>query len=172
MLELCLGTIHDYSRGIYDGQVPEPKAGLRQMVDGLNYIHSSGLIHGRLKPENILIFSPDVLKLSDFGLTGPVPPQSSFSSSGSMESPSCKAPEVILAEEDETQLDRLHDTTAGDLFALGCVMYTFLTRGGHPFISPGGRHYSAVLNILQAQSSLDGECFKSFMFRSNYLVIA
>lgn len=41
----------------------------KQLADGLCYMHSQKIIHGDLKPDNVLLTSDDQIKISDFGLT-------------------------------------------------------------------------------------------------------
>ena len=44
---------------------------LREVVEGLSYIHQQGIIHRDLKPVNIFIDSEDHVKIGDFGLATP-----------------------------------------------------------------------------------------------------
>ncbi|KAH7729133.1 CBN-CHK-1 protein [Aphelenchoides avenae] len=40
----------------------------RQLIDGLEYIHSKGVVHRDVKLDNLLLTKQDVLKISDFGM--------------------------------------------------------------------------------------------------------
>lgn len=44
---------------------------LREVVEGLAYIHQQGIIHRDLKPVNLFIDSHDHVKIGDFGLATP-----------------------------------------------------------------------------------------------------
>lgn len=43
---------------------------MRQLLEGLSFIHSFNIMHRDLKPENILFMNKDLesLKIADFGL--------------------------------------------------------------------------------------------------------
>ncbi|OHT16652.1 hypothetical protein TRFO_13084 [Tritrichomonas foetus] len=55
----------------------EAKFLFKQIMDGVNYIHSIGAMHRDLKPENILLDETGAAKISDFGFARYVPLKSS-----------------------------------------------------------------------------------------------
>lgn len=41
---------------------------LRQIIEGVYYLHSHGYAHRDLKPSNVLVNTEEVVKIADFGL--------------------------------------------------------------------------------------------------------
>lgn len=80
-----------------------------QVAMGLEAIHAAGLVHGNLRPSNVLVDHEDGVRLSDLGLPalpdteGPVSP-------GTLHLP----PEQILGEVDPEP--------SGDIYALGVIL--------------------------------------------------
>ncbi len=95
---------------------------LSQLLNGLSYAHTNGIVHRDIKPDN-LIFTPDgTLKIMDFGVARLE--SSSLTMAGSMMgTPSYMAPEIFSGEEVDQR---------SDLFSAGIILYQLLT-GHKPF---------------------------------------
>jgi serine/threonine protein kinase len=71
VMELCdNGNLYQYLREHSQGYLSEPEARgvLLQLIQGLSYLHSNGIIHRDLKLSNLLLNSKYQLKIADFGL--------------------------------------------------------------------------------------------------------
>src|SRR5579871_1536341 len=121
------------------GPMPIPRAcaWISDLAGALHRAHRSGVIHGDIKPANILVTEDGKVKLSDFGIARFA---TQVSGSGKMMgTPAYLSPEQILGEPQNTR---------SDLFSLGIVLYQMVT-GVAPF---DGSSVSAVCaQILQAE---------------------
>ena len=100
---------------------------LRRIASTLAFIHGQGIVHGDLTPRNIVLRGRDWPVLVDFGLTAQFPAalgRDVIEIGGRiLGTPAYMAPEQIRGE--------LVDARA-DLYALGCILYEWLT-GRPPF---------------------------------------
>ena len=104
----------------------ETKFLLACIILGLEYCHSNMIIHGDLKPENLLLDNKGYIKLTDFGtakiiLNNEKKRNKKNKISGTL---GYMAPEIILGE---------NPTFLVDYFALGIIGYE-LMKGKGPFI--------------------------------------
>lgn len=93
----------------------------RQIIYGLEYLHSLGICHRDLKPENILLDDQYNIKIADFGFAKFVKSSIAETSCGS---PHYAAPEVIKGEP--------YDGCAADVWSCGVILYALLA-GYLPF---------------------------------------
>jgi len=70
VMEFIAGRGLDQVIGKEVGPIPHQKALplFKQILEGIRYAHTMGVIHRDIKPENILLSSNDVVKISDFGI--------------------------------------------------------------------------------------------------------
>ncbi|KAF6252984.1 kinase-like domain-containing protein [Scenedesmus sp. NREL 46B-D3] len=105
----------------------------RQAVAGLEYLHFHKVVHGDIKPENLLVSSSGELKISDFGCSRMADGKSSHQRlSGT---PAFTAPELVSGN--------AADPFAADVWALGVCLFCFI-YGRLPFQG------SSVLDVFKA----------------------
>jgi len=97
---------------------------LYQLVDAVHYLHSKGISHHDIKPENMIYNHGDhTIKLFDFGLAVTVKPDFPITNSDAG-SPLYMAPEVLLED--------THNAFYSDVWSIGICLYEFLA-GKTPF---------------------------------------
>jgi serine/threonine-protein kinase Stk1 len=96
----------------------------RQLVDAVAYCHHHGVIHGDIKPSNLIVSPDNHLTLFDFGI------------SRWLYQPAGRRREAIAAFSCRYAAPELFDehipTLATDVFSVCCVLYR-LFSGEHPF---------------------------------------
>ncbi|KAG7378764.1 hypothetical protein PHYPSEUDO_009518 [Phytophthora pseudosyringae] len=96
-----------------------------QVILGLAYLHEQKIVHGDIKPQNLLVGEKDVVKIADFGIS-----QSLYGSKQKIAdvagTPAFMSPEMCSGEEYSGQL--------ADVWALGATIF-MLKFGNPPFLA-------------------------------------
>ena len=122
------------------GKLPESLARniFKQLIETVQYIHSKGIVHRDIKPDNILLNLNNQIKLCDFGVSKEI-------KKGILISDSCGTPAFIAPE---ILLDAPYDPYMTDIWSCGVVLYVMVS-GFFPFA--GINENELHQNILNGQ---------------------
>jgi serine/threonine-protein kinase len=122
----------------------EAREMLTPVLDALSYLHGKGVVHGRLKPTNIMVVD-DQLKLSSDSLHAAGEPGEQFSTPGVYDAPEC-ATEGI--------------SPAADVWSLGITLVEALTQ--HPPAWDRSTHQDPVVpeSMPQPFANMARECLR------------
>jgi len=126
---------------IAKGSLPFPNAceWAAHVAAALGVAHRRAVIHGDVKPANILVTTENRVKLTDFGMARLASHQGADSNLKG--TPAYWCPEQILGRAQDAR---------SDIFSLGVVLYEMLT-GINPF---AGNSLQAVCNLLLSSAPL------------------
>eukprot|EP01017_Pseudomicrothorax_dubius_P008362 TRINITY_DN12744_c0_g2_i1.p1 TRINITY_DN12744_c0_g2~~TRINITY_DN12744_c0_g2_i1.p1 ORF type:complete len:363 (+),score=45.11 TRINITY_DN12744_c0_g2_i1:89-1177(+) len=101
------------NRGLFTEE--ETKYVISSLIIALEYLHSKGILHRDVKPENLVFGEQGHLRLTDLGIAQRFRQESARDTSGT---PGYMAPEVILRED---------HGIAADYFAVGVITHELMT---------------------------------------------
>jgi BR serine/threonine kinase len=107
--------------------LPLACAFFREIIDGLEYLHSHGICHRDLKAENILLDERNHIKIADFGFARWMGTNLAHKSCGS---PHYAAPEIVEG--------RIYDPRFSDIWSCGVILFA-MVAGHLPFDDPSIR---------------------------------
>ncbi|XP_044868645.1 serine/threonine-protein kinase NLK2-like isoform X3 [Mauremys mutica] len=96
------------------------KVFLYQILRGLKYLHSAGVLHRDIKPGNLLVNSNCILKICDFGLARLEEPDEGQPMTQEVVTQYYRAPEILMGTP--------HYGPPIDLWAVGCIFAELLGR--------------------------------------------
>ncbi|KAK4135403.1 kinase-like protein [Trichocladium antarcticum] len=133
VLEMCKkGVVMNIGLGEATTPYPEEQCRLwfRDLILGIEYLHSQGVVHRDIKPDNLLLTDDDILKIVDFGVSEMFEKSGQMRTAKSAGSPAFLPPELCVAKHGDVS------GPAADIWSMGVSLYC-LHYGRIPFEREG-----------------------------------
>lgn len=118
---------------------------LSMICSGIKFLHDASIVHGDVKPQNILIYG-DKVKLCDFGCSVIIKGDHTRSDSGTIR---YNAPEILISSK---------VSFPSDIWSLGCVLYEMMTgKTLIPNIGRGKERKLVTAKIIQEWRIEEGD---------------
>ncbi|XP_043063356.1 phosphorylase b kinase gamma catalytic chain, skeletal muscle/heart isoform isoform X2 [Drosophila ficusphila] len=128
VFELCpKGELFDYLTSVVTLSEKKTRTIMRQIFEGVEYIHAKNIVHRDLKPENILLDENHNVKITDFGFARQL--QEGEKLTDLCGTPGYLAPETLKCNMFEGSPGYSQEV---DIWACGVIMFTLLV-GCPPF---------------------------------------
>lgn len=134
----------------------------RELVNGLDYIHSQGLIHRDLKPGNIFLDMDDHVKIGDFGLaTAAIKAKTTVGSITMMDTEDTKDSALTsqigttfyVAPEVTKSTGKVNYTNKVDIYSLGVIFFEM----AHPPLTTGMERAKVLFSLRKPEIEIPEE---------------
>eukprot|EP00803_Ostreobium_quekettii_P004303 evm.model.scf_3792.1 EVM.evm.TU.scf_3792.1 scf_3792:2804-11246(-) len=128
----------------------EIKCILKQLLEGIAYLHDRHIVHRDIKMSNLLYNDNGLLKLCDFGLARPIP-QQSMPMTPQVVTLWYRSPELLLGSE--------RYTDSVDMWAVGCIFGELMQ--GKP-VFPGRNELECLEQVFDVLGTPDSEEWREY----------
>jgi serine/threonine-protein kinase len=126
-----------------EGAIPVDRALniFSQVLEGIAYAHSRGVVHRDIKPSNIFLTKEQRVKIGDFGIAKVKGIEGLTKMGASLGSPLYSSPEQLLGKKTDGRTD---------VYSLGITLYEMLT-GKRPFKPSDDSEYKIIKEVIEAK---------------------
>ncbi|WKY12729.1 hypothetical protein Q1695_003938 [Nippostrongylus brasiliensis] len=129
VLEFCMGSVQQLLDGAHENRLCDADTHryFVDLINGLEYLHSVGIVHKDIKPANLLVSLDYTLKISDFGVAEELSLYQKDDSCQLVQgTPKFQAPELVSGNTE------FYSGFASDLWSCGVTLYNMIS-GLYPF---------------------------------------
>ena len=146
IVDLCEETLEELVNSLTIEQLRDqgPRM-IKEILSGLEFLHSKGILHRDLKPSNVLVDIGSHMKLADFGISRILKGDETAVKTDAKGTEGWMPPEVVEAGE---KREKGPFKKKSDIHVAGMIAFFVLTKGEHPF----GSSLVRKINIFKGNS--------------------